>query len=322
MGDANPSNMDPELQKKLVELDKELAEGDITEKGYQKKKAKILERFHVHYYENTRDSGFVHASNPYLPPAGGSRPDSPIADPSTPDLVRRSSHHRYARDEVRYRSVGVVYFSKVNSKASWPIFAPVPDRRNSKIREEALKEALQNDPLVCLDSVRPSKRRQPNSCIPEPGPSHARSESGSESSFGTNSSQRHHHQISTPVQPPTVSQQQSRFLESAEVFHKMSDPSPATKLANLRITDGTLPITTTPPANSITANAPSAVPAAAPPLLPRIQQQQTFISADNVHPASGLLMIERYTQDKKGRMVKHHQLWYSVFHNTVYKIAL
>ncbi|VDL58880.1 unnamed protein product [Hymenolepis diminuta] len=104
MGDANPLNMDPELQKKLVELDKELAEGDITEKGYQKKKAKILERFHVHYYENTRDSGFVHASNPYLPPAGSSRPDSPIADPSTPDLVRRSSHHRYARDEVRYRS--------------------------------------------------------------------------------------------------------------------------------------------------------------------------------------------------------------------------
>lgn len=124
MGDANPLNMDPELQKKLVELDKELAEGlfnsrnnnfetifsrwyatyfffviwyffathfyggltsiivfqlcfnwsrknyayiflfplrifqsflvsgDITEKGYQKKKAKILERFHVHYYES------------------------------------------------------------------------------------------------------------------------------------------------------------------------------------------------------------------------------------------------------------------------------
>ncbi|VUZ51860.1 unnamed protein product [Hymenolepis diminuta] len=262
MGDANPLNMDPELQKKLVELDKELAEGDITEKGYQKKKAKILERFHVHYYENTRDSGFVHASNPYLPPAGSSRPDSPIADPSTPDLVRRSSHHRYARDEVRYRS---------------------------EIREEAVKEALQNDPLVCLDSVRPSKRRQPNSCIPEPGPSHARSESGSESSFGTNSSQRHHHQISIPVQPPTVSQQQSRFLESAEVFHKMSDPTPATKLANLRITDETLPITTTPPANSITANASSAVSAAAPPLLPRIQQQQAFISADNIHPASASL---------------------------------
>lgn len=46
---------------------------------------------------------------------------------------------------------------------------------SSEIREEAVKEALQNDPLVCLDSVRPSKRRQPNSCIPEPGPSHARS---------------------------------------------------------------------------------------------------------------------------------------------------
>lgn len=26
--------------------------GDITEKGYQKKKAKILEQFHVHYYES------------------------------------------------------------------------------------------------------------------------------------------------------------------------------------------------------------------------------------------------------------------------------
>lgn len=69
----------------------------------------------------------------------------------------------------------------------------------------------------------------------------------------------------------------------------MSDPTPATKLANLRITDGTLPITTTPHANSITANAPSAVSAAAPPLLPRIQQQQAFVSADNIHPASGEL---------------------------------
>lgn len=45
----------------------------------------------------------------------------------------------------------------------------------TEIREEAVKEALQKDPLICLDSVRPSKRRQPNSCIPEPGPSHARS---------------------------------------------------------------------------------------------------------------------------------------------------
>nr|CDS27664.2 disco interacting protein 2 [Hymenolepis microstoma] len=258
MGDVNPNNMGPELRKKLVELDKELEEGDITEKGYQKKKAKILEQFQVHYYENTRDSGFVHASNPHLPPAGSSRPDSPIAGASTPDLVRHSSNHRYARDEIRYRS---------------------------EIREEAVKEALQKDPLVCLDSVRPSKRRQHNSCIPEPGPSHARSESGSESSFGTNSSQRHHNLTSTTVPPPAMSQQQSRFLESAEVFHKMSDPTPATKLANLRITDGALP-TTTPPTNSITANTPSAVPTTAPSLLPRVQQQQAFVSGDNIHPVA------------------------------------
>ena len=70
---------------------------------------------------DTRDSGFVHSSNPHLsyPPqvcaagdGSGSRPDSPQPDSLTPALLRRrSSHnHRYARDEVRYRS-GDYHFS-------------------------------------------------------------------------------------------------------------------------------------------------------------------------------------------------------------------
>lgn len=44
-----------------------------------------------------------------------------------------------------------------------------------EIREEAVREALQKEPLICLESLRPSKRRQQTTCIPEPGPSHARS---------------------------------------------------------------------------------------------------------------------------------------------------
>ncbi|KAM7532646.1 hypothetical protein Aperf_G00000130954 [Anoplocephala perfoliata] len=258
MGEVNPPNMGAELRKKLAELENELAEGDITEKGYQKKKSNDSRA--VPY---TRDSGFVHASNPYPPAVGSSRPDSPTTDPSTPALFRRSSNHRYARDEVRYRS---------------------------EIREEAVKEALQKDPL-CLDSVRPSKRRQPSSCIPEPGPSHARSESESESSLDISSSQQHHQgSISAQSGPtPLTTHQQSRFLESADVFHKMSDPTPATKLANLRIIDGTMPTNSNvtafanAAATSIAAasSSSSAISAAAVPLIPRVAQQP-FASADNI----------------------------------------
>ncbi|KAH9283284.1 Disco-interacting protein 2 -like protein C [Echinococcus granulosus] len=245
MGDVNLANMDVELRKKLAELEKELVEGDITEKGYQKKKAKILEQFRVHYYENTRDSGFVHTSNPHLPPAG-SRPDSPVADPATPALLRRSSHHRYARDEVRYRS---------------------------EIREEAVKEALQKEPLICLESLRPSKRRQQNTCIPEPGPSHARSESESEASLDT-SSQR------CPQALNPLSQQH-QFLENADVFHKMSDPTPVTKLSNLRIADGTTPTATT-SATAISASATRPLP---PPVGLHAQQQHPFTGAENILPS-------------------------------------
>uniref|UniRef100_A0A5K3G0L6 DMAP-interaction domain-containing protein n=1 Tax=Mesocestoides corti TaxID=53468 RepID=A0A5K3G0L6_MESCO len=45
MGEVDLIGFDADLRKKLAELDLELAEGDITEKGYQKKKAKIIEQF-------------------------------------------------------------------------------------------------------------------------------------------------------------------------------------------------------------------------------------------------------------------------------------
>ncbi|VDM17565.1 unnamed protein product [Hydatigera taeniaeformis] len=263
--------------------------GDITEKGYQKKKAKILEQFHVHYYEiaklgrqsiralcdwgnlfeflknisyyhsiepakcmlyhtlDTRDSGFVHSSIPHLSPSG-SRPDSPVADSATPALLRRSSHHRYARDEVRYRS---------------------------EIREEAVKEALQKEPLICLESLRPSKRRQQNTCVPEPGPSHARSESESEASLDTSSQQCPQTSNLLPQQ------QQHQFLENADVFHKMSDPTPVTKLSNLRITDGTTPAIT-PSTTAISASAAHLLPPTA--VLRAQQHQHSFTGVENILP--------------------------------------
>ncbi len=44
-----------------------------------------------------------------------------------------------------------------------------------EIREEAVKEALQKEPILCPESLRPSKRRQPTPSIPEPGPASLRS---------------------------------------------------------------------------------------------------------------------------------------------------
>ncbi|VDD78677.1 unnamed protein product [Mesocestoides corti] len=130
------------------------------------------------YFEiHARDSGDSRLSTPHLPQVdmvrrlgmpseqdhSGGLPDSPSVDQATPAIARRPSHHRYARDEVRYRS---------------------------EIREEAVKEALQKEPSLCLESLRPSKRRQPTPSVPEPGPSHARSESESETSLDTSTSRQ------------------------------------------------------------------------------------------------------------------------------------
>ncbi|KAF7233799.1 hypothetical protein EG68_12436 [Paragonimus skrjabini miyazakii] len=45
MDNLDPSHLPFEVRSKLAELELELSEGDITEKGYQKKKSKLLAPF-------------------------------------------------------------------------------------------------------------------------------------------------------------------------------------------------------------------------------------------------------------------------------------
>ncbi|VDN14903.1 unnamed protein product [Dibothriocephalus latus] len=135
MDDVKPSSLSFEVRAKLAELEIELSEGDITEKGYQKKKAKILEDYFAakNGASDTQTSGATSSHCPALP-AGAIklpgisdlRPPSPSnqlshqspasstasdlqavqnqsVQPSN-DLTRRQSGHRYVRDDVRYRS--------------------------------------------------------------------------------------------------------------------------------------------------------------------------------------------------------------------------
>ncbi|TDZ23739.1 Uncharacterized protein Cob_v003259 [Colletotrichum orbiculare MAFF 240422] len=64
------AQLDPELQNKLDELEKELEEGDITEKGYQKRRTQLLSHFMA------PGSGFPNAPEPTRGGLGIHSPDS------------------------------------------------------------------------------------------------------------------------------------------------------------------------------------------------------------------------------------------------------
>ncbi|XP_076359037.1 disco-interacting protein 2 homolog C-like [Tachypleus tridentatus] len=81
--DIDIASLPPDVRDKLAELELELSEGDITQKGYEKKKAKLL--------------------GPYLPTHAAAPPVvAGAASPST--RAKRRAQRRLTRHESRYHS--------------------------------------------------------------------------------------------------------------------------------------------------------------------------------------------------------------------------
>lgn len=79
------ADFNPELQAKLDELEQELEEGDITEKGYQKRRAQLLSQYHA------QPNPSQHTASPEQRP-GGLR----IHAPSDEDVFHPADGHRAA----------------------------------------------------------------------------------------------------------------------------------------------------------------------------------------------------------------------------------
>ncbi|BHF65910.1 beta transducin [Sparganum proliferum] len=232
MDDVEPSSLSFEVRAKLAELEIELSEGDITEKGYQKKKAKILDDYFAakNIASDPQAGGATTSHCPILPSGAIKLPGLSDLRPSPPsnqlcyqnsasstgsdlqvtqnqssnspsnDLTRRQSGRRYARDDVRYRS---------------------------DIREEAVKEALRNDPDLRPEALRPSRRTYVNrmSGTPEPGPSNLPDTSEPPSFPGETNGSCSSNQTEVPSNPPPPPPSQNS-LPRTDVFHKISDPLP------------------------------------------------------------------------------------------------
>eukprot|EP00118_Oscarella_pearsei_P010627 m.66278 g.66278 ORF g.66278 m.66278 type:complete len:1520 (+) comp35377_c0_seq1:125-4684(+) len=98
------SRLPHDVKKKLAELDEELAEGDITEKGYEKKKAKLL----APYATPTSSSGGMANSNSTSSFDGPMSPTGPVSSPlrrETPDQLPRTASGRIelVKDALRRR---------------------------------------------------------------------------------------------------------------------------------------------------------------------------------------------------------------------------
>ncbi|XP_068196060.1 disco-interacting protein 2 homolog C isoform X2 [Antennarius striatus] len=87
MADRDPGPLPAEVRAKLAELELELSEGDITQKGYEKKRSKLVGAFFPH--------------SPGMDPSTGQEKRTPVTPSSSSRYHRRRSSG--SRDE-RYRS--------------------------------------------------------------------------------------------------------------------------------------------------------------------------------------------------------------------------
>nr|CAH8824646.1 unnamed protein product [Trichobilharzia regenti] len=147
MDSIDESRLPLEIKTKLAELEIELSEGDITEKGYQKKKQKLLAPFITVGGNSTNPP-----CNSHIPRGGillpglnenygsnlalrdGEAPESFRNEPQN-DSPINAQNRRYIRENHRYRS---------------------------DIRDEAVKEALVQARQEPHDALAPSKRHDLN----------------------------------------------------------------------------------------------------------------------------------------------------------------
>ncbi|KAH8850202.1 Disco-interacting protein 2isoform 3 [Schistosoma japonicum] len=146
MESLEDSRLPLEIKTKLAELEVELSEGDITEKGYQKKKQKLLAPF-------TNSS--VNSTNPSINshiPCGG------ILLPGF-----NETHHLNSRSPAVDCGDNVTEIQNNDSiNAQNRRYICENHRYRSDIREEAVKEALVQARRERYDPLAPSKRRDPS----------------------------------------------------------------------------------------------------------------------------------------------------------------
>ncbi|CAP37500.2 Protein CBG20499 [Caenorhabditis briggsae] len=129
----DPDTLPDEIREKLAELDLELSEGDITKKGYDKKRDALLAPF-----RNLQDTAALHT------------------EPSTASPNSRSNRRnqrRVTRDEDRYHS-------EIRVEAVHQALAEYSDGR--KLGPQPVKPHRRNGAAVSRSSTQKNKRATAN----------------------------------------------------------------------------------------------------------------------------------------------------------------
>nr|XP_006819843.1 PREDICTED: disco-interacting protein 2 homolog A-like [Saccoglossus kowalevskii] len=164
---SSTASVPHEIKAKLIELDQELAEGDITRKGYEKRKAKLLAPFIVKQQQQRQKQ------QPQQQPASvvsGGR--------SAPPGAYKLPYHRDRPEAPRPHK------SQNKRRRDRPSHRDNADRYRSDVREEAVREALARQKQIQPAVPMPSKRSSlmTNSTAVETPPDTSTDEEDSQSS--------------------------------------------------------------------------------------------------------------------------------------------
>ncbi|XP_047669954.1 disco-interacting protein 2 homolog B-A-like isoform X1 [Tachysurus fulvidraco] len=228
------SALPPEVREQLAELDLELSEGDITQKGYEKKRAKLLAPYTTHTHSdepNEQHASVGRAENNLTPPPeyDGQEPGPSSATvPSNASSSSSSSRHHRARRS--HRSGGTRderYRSDIHTEAVQAALAkhkeekmalPMPTKRRSAYVQSPIDNCSPPDSSSSSDDEsgpglsggqQPSPDSWMNSSIP-----------GSSTSSSSASSTMSHGES----RPPQAPQPQSQHTHS-QPPHSYSQPS-------------------------------------------------------------------------------------------------
>lgn len=178
MDEQNILQLPSEIRIKLAELEVELSEGDITEKGYQKKKSKLLAP-----YVRGQGSGVTASTHNSI------SVQNTFGITLPPSLRNGDSHYNQATDHTETNIGHIPVCSSIRelNESSPPLTTQnrrsvhESHRYRSDIREEAVKEALVQTFGSHHEALAPNKRRQ-NSRLPHLKQSSGQTKHGSDNS--------------------------------------------------------------------------------------------------------------------------------------------
>ncbi|XP_017563150.1 disco-interacting protein 2 homolog B-A isoform X2 [Pygocentrus nattereri] len=146
-----------EVKEQLAELELELSEGDITQKGYEKKRAKLL----AAYIPQTQNVDLGLQSIQLAPGPGADSSPSPDAGPSASTRQHRSHRSGGARDE-RYRSdihtEAVQAALAKHKEEKMPM--PMPTKRRSAFVQSPMDNCTPPDTSSASEDEGSLRRRQ------------------------------------------------------------------------------------------------------------------------------------------------------------------